>query len=294
MELRQLHYFVAVVEEANFTRAAQRLGIAQPAVSAQIRRLESELGQPLLDRSRRTVRLTAAGAAVLPHARAALAAAAAARHAVDDLTGLLRGTVSIGTVTSHTVDLPALLADFHAEHPNVEVTLSTDSSDALIDKLRTGRLDVAIVSIGPRERPDGLDIAVITEEAVDAAVAPGDPFAGRPHVGLAELADRPVITLPTGAGLRRQFDRACARAGVTPRIAFEAATPQAVADLAEHGLGVAIVPRSVARGRDTLRAVRLRPQVRGRLVWAWRAGDTLSPPARVLVRRARESGSRTP
>src|SRR3954467_2389851 len=101
MELRQLEYFVTVVEEAGFTRAAERVHVAQPGVSAQIRRLERELGQELLDRSGRSVRLTEVGAAVLPYARAALAAVDGVRLAVDELTGLLRGQVAIGTVTSH-------------------------------------------------------------------------------------------------------------------------------------------------------------------------------------------------
>ncbi|MFJ7724033.1 LysR family transcriptional regulator, partial [Rhodococcus erythropolis] len=91
MELRQLEYFVTVVEEANFTRAAERLHVAQPGVSAQVKRLERELGQELLDRSGRTVRLTDAGRAVLPHAYAALAAVQSTRDAVDALNGLVRG-----------------------------------------------------------------------------------------------------------------------------------------------------------------------------------------------------------
>src|SRR3954454_9966983 len=161
MELRRLEYFVAVAEEANFTRAAERIHVAQPAVSAQIQRLERELGQPLLDRSRRTVRLTAAGEAVLPYAKAALAAVADIHTAVEELTQLVRGTVTIGTVTSHSVDMAALLADFHEEHPNVEITLGTDSSDALIEKVRTGRLDTAIVSVGSDEQPEGLDVQVV-------------------------------------------------------------------------------------------------------------------------------------
>src|SRR6478672_6107487 len=166
MELRQLEYFVAVAEEANFTRAAERIHVAQPAVSAQ--RLERELGQPLLDRSRRTVRLTAAGEAALPYARAALAAVADIHVAVEELTQLVRGTVAIGTVTSHSVDMPLLLADFHADHPEVEITLSTDSSDTLIEMVCTGRLDAAIVSVGPGERPEGLDVEVVTDEAIAA------------------------------------------------------------------------------------------------------------------------------
>src|ERR1700728_2194821 len=121
MELRQLEYFVAVVEEANFTRAAERLHVAQPGVSARIRQLERELGAPLLDRSARAVRLTEAGAAVLPHARAALHAAASARVAVDELAGLLRGHISVGAVAAGgPINLADRLADFHRDHPGVE------------------------------------------------------------------------------------------------------------------------------------------------------------------------------
>src|SRR3954452_1135866 len=96
MELRQLEYFVAVAEEASFTRGAARVHVAQPGVSAQIRQLERELGQELLDRSGRTIRLTEVGAAVLPYARAALGAVTGAREVVYDLTGLLRGRVTVG------------------------------------------------------------------------------------------------------------------------------------------------------------------------------------------------------
>ena len=287
MELRQLEYFVAVAEEANFTRAAQRIHVAQPAVSAQIQRLERELGQPLLDRSRRTVLLTAAGEAALPYARAALAAVADIHVAVEELTQLVRGTVAIGTVTSHSVDIPSLLADFHADHPEVEITLSTDSSDTLIEMVCTGRLDAAIVSVGPGERPDGLEVEVVTDEAIAAAVCQTDELASRKTIRLTDLADRQLIALPVGAGIRHQFDAACAKAGVSPRVAFEASTPLALADLAERGLGVAIVPASVPRGRDGLYALPIVPELRGRLVLAWRSGGPMSPAARVLVDKAR-------
>jgi len=266
MELRQLEYLVAVAEEANFTRAAERIHVAQPAVSAQIQRLERELGQTLVDRSRRAVRLTAAGEAVLPHARAALAAVRTMGVAADEVTRLVRGTVTIGTVTSHNVDIPQLLADFHAEHPNVEITLGTDTSDNLIENVRTGRLDLAIASVGPDEVPDGLHVEVVTDEAIEAAVCLADPLAKRKKVRLADLRDSTLIALPVGAGIRNQFDRACAKAGVSPRIAFEASTPLALADLAARGLGVAIVPASVPRGRADLHALTFVPELRGRLV----------------------------
>lgn len=287
MELRQLEYLVAVAEEGNFTRAAERIHVAQPAVSAQVQRLERELGQTLLDRSRRAVRLTAAGEAVLPHAKAALAAVRNIGVAADEVTQLVRGSVAIGTVTSHNVDIPGLLADFHADHPNVEITLSADASDNLIDDVRAGTLDVAIASVGPDEVPEGLDIAVVTDEAIQGAVCLADPLAKRKQIRLADLRDRTLIALPVGAGIRRQFDRACAAEGVAPRIGFEAGTPLALADLAERGLGVAVVPASVPRGRPDLHAVGFVPELRGRLVLAWRSEGPMSPAARVLVDRAR-------
>ena len=287
MELRQLEYLVAVAEEANFTRAAERIHVAQPAVSAQIQRLERELGQSLVDRSRRAVRLTAAGEAVLPHARAALAAVRTMHVAAEEITQLVRGTVTIGTVTSHNVDMPGLLADFHNEHPNVEITLGTDTSDNLIDNVRTGKLDVAIASVGPDEVPDGLDVEVVTDEAIEAAVCRTDPLAKRKKIRLADLRDRTLIALPVGAGIRHQFDLACADARITPRIAFEASTPLALADLAARGLGVAIVPASVPRGRADLHGLTLVPELRGRLVLAWRSAGPISPAARVLIDRAR-------
>ena len=145
---------LVVVEEACFTRAAAKLHVAQPGVSAQIRRLERELGQELLDRSGRAVRPTEVGAAVLPYARAALSAVAGARLAVDELIGLVRGHVAVGTVTSHNVDLSALLAAFHEDHPAVEITLAEDNSDQLIDALRGARLDAAIIAMGATPPPD--------------------------------------------------------------------------------------------------------------------------------------------
>ncbi|OBJ43654.1 LysR family transcriptional regulator [Mycolicibacterium mucogenicum] len=288
MELRQFEYFVAVAEEANFTRAAERIHVAQPAVSAQIARLERELGEPLFDRARREVRLTAAGQAVLPYARAALAAAADARTAVAELSDLVRGAVTIGTVTAHDVDMPSLLARFHAAHPLVDITLGTDNSDALIEGVRTGQLDAAIVSVGG-ELPAGLAAVVVTDQPIVAAVALDDPWHTRRTLRLAELAGRAVIALPVGTGIRHQFDAACADVGVgvDVHVAFEASTPQALADLAARGLGVAVLPQSMVRSRTDLHLIKLTPALRGRLVFAWRAGGPMSPAARELVNMAR-------
>ncbi|HEY6887556.1 MAG TPA: LysR family transcriptional regulator, partial [Solirubrobacter sp.] len=238
MELRQLQYFVAVVEEASFTRAAERVLVAQSGVSAQVRRLEAELGIALLDRGARTVTPTEAGAAVLPFARAALAAVKNVREAADALRGLTRGHVRVGMVTAGPSEtLTELLASFHALHPGVEITLVEDASDALFAALRSGELDLACASLGPAA-PEGIETQVIIDAAVVAAVAPGHPLASRNSIELHELTAYPLICLPRGTGVRALWDAT----GVRARVAFEASDPSVLAQLAARGLGVAILP----------------------------------------------------
>ncbi len=288
MELRQLQYFVTVAEEGNFTRAAEKVHVAQPGVSAQIRRLERELGQELLDRSGRSVRLTEVGAAVLPYARAALAAVEGVRLAVDEMTGLLRGHVAVGTVTSHSVDLPGLLAGFHQAHPAVEITLSEANSDELVEGLRTGRIDAAVVSIGATA-PAGIAFMVVQDQPIVAAVSHDHELAVHTAISLDTLRGRALISLPHGTGLRARLEEACAAAGFTPRIAFEAGDPEVLAQLAARGLGAAILPRAFSEARSRqLRTVAInQPALRGRLVFAWRADGPSSPAGRALVERAR-------
>jgi DNA-binding transcriptional LysR family regulator len=292
MEIRQLRYLVAVVEEANFTRAAARLHVAQPGVSAQIRQLERELGQPLLDRSGRSVRPTEAGEAVLPYARAALAAVDGMRQTADEFTGLLRGRVTVGlfsAAATHDLDVVSVLADFHDDHPRVEITLTEDVSDRMFAALRHGELDVAVVGLTGEEPPPGVSLQVVVDEPLVAAVPPHDPLAGRTSVTLAALGDRTLISLPRGTGLRGVLDRACAAAGVRPRIGYEAAAPHVLARLAARGLGVAVLPAgSAAEHGDLLRALEIvRPRLRGRIALAWRTDGPSGPAARAFLTRLR-------
>ncbi len=153
MELRQLEYFVTVADQRSFTRAAELLHVAQPGVSSQLRQLEREIGQDLLDRSGRRVRLTAAGAAVLPYARAALSAAGGVREVADELAELRRGQAAFGMVTGcGGIGVPDLLAAFHAAHPAIEISLLEDASDRLAAGVRDGSLDVALIG---RQRTAG-------------------------------------------------------------------------------------------------------------------------------------------
>ncbi len=200
MELRQLEYFVAVAEEANFTRAAQRVHVSQSGVSAQIRQLERDLGAPLIDRSGRVASLTGAGAAALPHARAALAAAAAARQAVDDVTGLLSGRIVVGMVTACTVTpLFDALAAFHLAHPGVEIALEEGNSDWLIERVRSGEADLALIGAAGAP-PGGLEAFTIVSDGLVAAVPPGHPLASRDAVTLAEVTGTRSSPCPWAPG----------------------------------------------------------------------------------------------
>jgi DNA-binding transcriptional LysR family regulator len=246
MELRQLEYFVAVAEEANFTRAAERVHISQSGISAQIRQLEHDLGATLIDRSGRAASLTAAGAAALGHARAALASADAVRQAVDEMNGLLRGRLVVGMVTACTVTaLFDALAAFHLAHPGVKITLIEDTSDRLIQRVRAGAADLALIG-APGAVPQGLDTLPILSERLVAAVPPGHPLAQRPRATLTDVSMYPVVCMPEGTGIRAVLDRACAAQGVQPEITLQASAPGAVADLAIRGLGVAVLSESMA------------------------------------------------
>ena len=154
--------------------------------------------------------------------------------------------------------------------------------------MQSGRLDLAIASVGSEEVPDGLAVEVTTDEAFEVVVAADDPWRRRSSVSLKALATRPLIALPVGTGIRRRLDEACAAANVPVRVAFEASTPLELADLAERGLGPAIVPQSVARTRPALHRISIVPELRGRLVLAWRAAAPISPAAAALVDLARE------
>ncbi|GGO19590.1 LysR family transcriptional regulator [Microbispora rosea subsp. aerata] len=288
MELRQLEYFVAVAEERNFTRAAERVHISQSGVSAQIRQLERELGAELFDRSGRSVTLTVAGKAALDHARAALAAAGALGQAVGEVTGLVRGRLTVGMVVGCTVTpLFDALAAFHRAHPGVEIFLREDNSDRLVEGVRSGALDLVLAGLAAA--PDGLETMTVVSERLVAAVPPDHPLAGRDGVGLGDLGPYPIVCMPYGTGVRTVFDRACAARGLQPSIALQAGAADAVADLAARGLGVAVLSESMAAAhRDRLTALIIEDvETPALLALVWRGGQ--APAVREFLRHARRA-----
>lgn len=285
MDLRQLEYFVAVAEEANFTRAAKRVHISQSGISAQVRQLERELGAELIDRSTRAATLTPAGVAALGPARAALAAAASVRQAVDDVNELMRGRLAVAMVTACTVTpFFDALAAFHLAHPGVEITLSEDSSDRMVDQVRAGLVDLALV--GCAEVPPGdLESLSIVSEGLVALVPDDHALAKRRRVTLAQVVAHSLVCLPPGTGTRTVLDRACAAHGLQPTVALQASAPDAVVDLARRGLGLAILSESMATQHDDhlVRLPLTGVDVPAVLALVWK--PTSNPALHELVRR---------
>ena len=173
------------------------------------------------------------------------------RRAVDDVTGLIRGRIAVGMVTACMVTpLFDALAAFHRAHPGVEIALSEDNSDRLVEGVRAGDTDIALVGVAGAP-PEGLRSMTIVSERLVAVVPAGHPL-GREQqpATLADVCAEPIVCLPAGTGIRTVFDDACSAAGIRPNIALQAAAPGAVADLAGRGLGVAILSQSTAPADD--------------------------------------------
>ena len=246
LDVRRLQYFVAVAETLHFRKAAERLHVAQPALSQQIRRLEDDLGCALLTRNRRRVELTPAGQALLESGRRAIVqllhAEDAARHTAANQIALLR----IGFLNPAAFPvLPRLLQRLRAERPDLFVVLREGSSAALLEEVRLGQLDVAFVR-GPITHP-GVRIDVLHREPLIAVLPATHPLARRRRVPPAELGDEPFIGFrrDVAPSLHDAITRLCMDAGFAPAFVTEASEWYTIVSLVAAGLGVAILPQSI-------------------------------------------------
>ncbi|WP_046733660.1 LysR family transcriptional regulator [Streptomyces humi] len=286
MEVRTLQYFLAVAEERSFTRAAARCHVAQPAISRQIRGLERELGEALFERDSRTVRLSAAGEALLPHARTVTGAVAAARAEFAARSGLLTGNLSLGAAdgVEHS-SLPARLGAFHRQYPGVNVHLVDGTSASLVPQVRQGSLDAAFVAVPPGGLDPDFDHRILVRDEIVAVVPADRPEAGRPELGLGQLADTPLITYGPDSGLRPHLSAAFDRAGVPFRPAYATNHVALQIELVAAGVGIALAA-AAARGAAAdprVTAVPLNPRVPYAKALIWRPGPHTSAPLRALL-----------
>lgn len=281
MELRQLRYLVALSAERSFTRAAAREHIAQPALSQQIRRLEDELGLALVDRTTRSVSITAAGELLVARAHRILAELDAAHEELLSLRGLQAGRVSVGAMhTMGPVDISLILTIFHERHPDVELTVREQSSDELAEMLRVDELDLAFLSVTEQIESHGLALYQLVAEELVVLLPEGHRLANRRTVRMAELSDEEFISYREGSRLRELLVGAGEHAGFSPRVKLESNESQRVRRLVARGMGVAILPRSDAVGPGAqVAVVALKsPALQRDITLAWRH-DRRQPPA---------------
>ncbi len=253
MQIQQLTYFVAVALNRSFTRAADETGVSQPTLSKQVRVLENTLGTPLFTRDRGPIELTTAGEALLPHAQRILIEVEAAERTVGEVAGLRRGRVRLGATPSMCDGLlPEVLAQFHLQHPHIEMEVHEGGSRVLTRELVEGRLDVALL-IAPLQSVD-TDIEttpVLRERLVLASHRDADV---PDHLTIADLEGLPLVMFREGYDLREVTWRACTQAGFLPTLAIEGGEMGGVLRFVEAGLGHAVVPAMVLPSRPALRS----------------------------------------
>ncbi len=282
MELRHLRYFEAVARHSHVTRAAAELHIAQPALSKQISQLEQELGIALFDRVGRNVRLTEAGEALLPHARAVMAQVDAARAEMAERIGLRRGRAAVGTPPTVGMQLlPPVLAAFNRQYPGIELRFHEAGVQTLLDLLETGLIDVAAVTL-PVEDEHLTVVPLFTEEMV-VAVWREHALTARETVAIADLREEPWVLSPQNYELREATLSACQKAGFVPRVVLDGGETDTLLRFVAAGIGVALVPRLAVQNAPDLVALRVTDQDLTRTLGiVWRGDRVASPAARAL------------
>jgi LysR family transcriptional regulator, transcription activator of glutamate synthase operon len=292
MDLRQLRYLVALAEERNFTRAATREHIAQPALSQQIRRLEAELGLLLVERTTRQVSITEAGEVLVTRARRILSEVEAAGDELQALRGLETGRVRLGAMhTMGPVDVSLALAIFHRRHPGVELTVREESSEELAELLRDDALDLAFLSVTERVESHGLALHQLLSEELVVLLPPDHRLAGRRRIKMAELREEEFISYRPGARLRELLFAAGREAGFEPAVKLELNESGRIRRLVARGMGVAILPRSdaVSPGVEIAVAALTHPSLSRDITLAWRQERRHPPAVAEFLELARET-----
>lgn len=285
MDLRQLGYFVAVVDHGTFSGAARSLYLSQPGLSLAVKDLEKELGTPLLLRLGRRVVPTPAGEALLGPARQALRDVETGRAAVAAVAGVAAGSLAVACLPTLAADpLAALVGAFRRAHPDVriEVAAPEDSAD-LHGLVRTGRSELAMDD--EQDRPGDLAAVAVAEHPLVAVHPPGTALTGRGRLG--GLVGRPLVATPEGTSSRRLLEAGFADAGASPTVAVVTAQRDAILPLVLAGAGSALVPRSLATAAQAQGAVLGMPQppIVRRVSLLHRRGP-LAPAARRFVELA--------
>jgi DNA-binding transcriptional LysR family regulator len=272
MDVDQLASFLAIVRHGSFRRAAEARHLAQPSLSEQIRRLETELGVRLFDRGRRPVQLTEPGRALAPRAEEIVAAVDEARFALRDFDANHGGTVSVGAMQYLVhLELPDLLADFQERNPNAELRLRIGNTGEIRTMLLEGQIQVAILHAEGATLPKHFGTQKLRTERLVLITAPDGELAQRDEVPWRDLVNESFIVFRDGASIKEALSTAAASAGFVPRAMLESSDMVTAVALVARGLGVAFVPESLAR-RESDKVAHVQvvaPTVTRQVIIAW-------------------------
>src|SRR6202522_149779 len=256
MEVHQLRYVCAVADTGNFSRAAERCQIAQPSLSQQVLKLEEDLGAKLFDRLGRSIRLTEAGRAFIPHARAILEQMEVARSSVADKNADLRGSVAVGVIpTVAPYLMPSYTASFAKKYPDAKLRIVEETTLVLIEGLRDLSIDVAILALPLRYKD--LELFPIRTEPLFAVLRRDHPRASAKSLALKDLRGESFVMLRDGHCFRDLSLDTCTRARITPNIAFESGQFSSLLGMVAAGIGVSLVPEMAIDRNANCRYVRL-------------------------------------
>jgi LysR family transcriptional regulator, hydrogen peroxide-inducible genes activator len=256
MEVHQLRYVCAIADTGNFSRAAERCQIAQPSLSQQVLKLEEDLGAKLFDRLGRSIRLTEAGRAFIPHARAILEQMEVARSSVADKNADLRGSVAVGVIpTVAPYLMPTYAASFAKKYPDARLRIVEDTTLVLIEGLRDLSIDVAILALPLRHKD--LELFPIRTEPLFAVLRRDHPRASAKSLALKDLRGESFVMLRDGHCFRDLSIDTCARARIAPNIAFESGQFSSLLGMVAAGVGVSLIPEMAIDRNVGCRYVRL-------------------------------------
>ncbi|WP_027084885.1 LysR family transcriptional regulator [Cohnella panacarvi] len=294
MEFRQLQYAIQIAAERNFSRAADKLHIAQPSLSQQLSKLEKELGVLLFKRSTNSVELTYAGSVFVEKAQQIIDMADQLRREMEDIADMRKGRLVVGSLPmtgAHV--LPYVLPVFRKAYPDIEIVLIEESTRNLEQLTASGGTDVSLLTLPLEEQ--SLAYQPLIDEELCLAVSPDSPLAQRERskpIPIAELADESFVLLKKGQGFRAIAHDLCRRAGFEPRIVFESGNINTVQSLVAAGMGISFVPSMMMLNDSQGRApvyLTIEGQPTRTLVIAYRKGRYLSNAAEAFIETFRRT-----
>ena len=282
MDLRQLKVFAEVARQGSFTRAAERLHVAQPAVSIAIRKLEEDLDLTLLNRQDKQVTLTAEGETLLGHARRIIEELAAAEAEMAELRGLEKGEVRIGIPPMmSSYFFPLIIREFRQRYPDLRLSVNGEGAASIQRLISRGEIDMGVIA-GHRV-PEGLEFQHFLREEIVACVPADHPLAGAGAVSLADFLREPLIFFKQGYYMRELMDELVAQGSLQPQVVFETNLFSLVRSLVKEKLGISTFLRMVVTGDPELAVVSFDPPLHLDLVIAWKANRYLSRANRAFI-----------